>query len=126
MGIWLYIIWGIFSRSIIGYFTSYAVLFRITFIVSFGLVSFQLVRDVWVSKEFEDNYKKVLLDSKFRSMAVPLAKAYRYNEEKLYQIFELLKNKTDLDCRIDVMEKQLEIWHVKFKENDKLKTMSAF
>ena len=59
-------------------------------------------------------------------MAVPLAKAYRYNEEKLYQIFELLKNKTDLDCRIDVMEKQLEIWHVKFKENDKLKTMSAF
>ena len=38
--IWVYIIWGIFSRSILGYFTKFPVLFRLTFITSFGLVSF--------------------------------------------------------------------------------------
>lgn len=126
LGIWGYIIWGIISRSVLGYFFKIAVLYRITFIVSFGLVAFQLVRDLWKSNDFKKNYKTVLLDSKFRSLAVPLAKAYRYNEKKLYQIFEQLKNKADLDNRIGIMEKQLEIWHCRFKESDKLKAMTSY
>lgn len=112
--IWVYIIWGIFSRSILGYFTKFPVLFRLTFITSFGLVSFQMIKDMWASKSFKMNYNRVLLEHKFTKLAVPLAKAYQYNERKLFEIFELMKNKTELDSRIDVMEKQLEIWHIRY------------
>lgn len=93
-------------------------LFRLTFITSFGLVSFQMIKDMWASKSFKMNYNRVLLDHKFRKLAIPLAKAYQYNEQKLFKIFELMKNKAELDSRIEIMEKQLEIWHIRYKKGE--------
>ena len=54
------------------------------------------------------------LNAKLRSILVPLAKAYHYNFTKLRLIFEKLKKKNDLDTRIDIMEKQLKIWHERY------------
>ena len=64
------------------------------------------------------------LNAKLRSILVPLAKAYHYNFTKLRLIFEKLKKKNDLDTRIDIMEKQLKIWHERYGSSKSSKSLT--
>lgn len=104
-GIWVYFLWdGAYNNIASGLFKRVG--YRpITIPMVTGLIAFQLVRDLWQSKEFHSYYKNVRLNSKLRSLLVPVAKAYHYNYTKLRLIFQKLKVKVELDRRIDLMEK---------------------
>ena len=121
--IWLYLIWGSFTRSISFEFPDMPILYSISFITCFSLVAFQLIRDLWSSTDFERYYKSLRLDVKFRSLAIPLAKIYRFNTRKLKSIFDKLEIKINSNQRIECMEKQLKIWHLKYGDKKELEKM---
>jgi len=116
--VWIYFFYESVWRNIFYPFLGFNNLYPITIPTATGLIAFQLTRDLWKSSEFKKLYNNIIQNSKLRKLLIPQAKAYHYNFNKLKQIFEKLKKKEQLDFRIEIMEKQLRIWHQRFTKSN--------
>jgi hypothetical protein len=116
--IWVYILIGsttrVFERPFKNAYEGFTPLANITFIIVSCLICFQVIVDLWDSKDFERFYTEFLNSNKLSQLVVPLCEAYEFNEKKLLSMISNLKSKENLDRRIRIMEKQLKIWHHKF------------
>lgn len=85
-----------------------------------GLIALQLCTDLWTSTNFKGLYNQFLNMIQLRGACLPISLAYSYNEQKLANLLEHLKTKSQLDERMSIMSKNLEIWHHELNQNDLL------
>lgn len=116
--LWIYIVLGsasrILEKPIKDLYSGFSPLANITLVIVISLICFQVIIDLWNSRDFERFYTEFLNANKLSQIVVPLCEAYEFNEKKLLSMISNLKSKESLDRRIRVMEKQLKIWHHKF------------